>query len=171
MNAKTDTTNGHLAHLFDAELRYQEGLAPVVPRDGHAGDLVGSGTGRVAGTRLRGTLRWSNFEQSWPDHCQLTLEGEIVTEDGAVIRFDARGFALPTAGVGVWRVAAAVRFTVEDPRYRWLEPIPAIWEGEFDEATATARYRAYASAGPGGEGSEVALREAGATDVAARREE
>lgn len=35
------------------------------------------------------------FRALGPDHCQLTLVGEIDTEDGATIHFDSRGFALP----------------------------------------------------------------------------
>jgi hypothetical protein len=49
--------------LFDAELRYQNGMPPV-SRVEYAGELVGSGTGQIDGPRLRGTLRWSNFERS-----------------------------------------------------------------------------------------------------------
>jgi hypothetical protein len=33
---------------------------------------------------------------------------------------------------------------MEDPRYRWLETLPAVWAGEFDERTASAHYRAFA---------------------------
>lgn len=145
----TDSDSRQVSFLFDAELHYQDGMAPVTDVE-HGGELVGNGTGTVAGPHLRGIMRWSNFERSRPDHCQLTVAGEIETDDGAVIRFDSRGFALPQKAAGAWRVASAVRFIVDDPRYRWLEPIPAIWEGEFDAATAMARYRAYAPSGEGG---------------------
>jgi hypothetical protein len=30
-------------------------------------------------------------------------------------------------------------------RYRWLQATPAVWEGEFDASTASARYRTYAA--------------------------
>lgn len=151
----TDTTYGHLDRLFDAELRYQDGIAPVIPQYEVVGALVGSGTGRVAGTYFCGTLRWSNFERTLPDHCQLTLAGEIETEEGDVIHFDARGFALPPAdgNTGPWRAAAALRFSAQDPDYRWLDALPAVWEGQFDEATATARYRAYVPAETSGSGA------------------
>jgi len=89
------------------------------------------------------TLRWSNFEQVYADYRHLNVAGMIETDDGAEIRFDSRGFAVPPAGMGVWKVASAVRFAVNDSRYRWLETAPAIWEGEFDATTATARYRVY----------------------------
>ena len=67
----------------------------------------------------------------------------IETDDGAHIRFDSHGFALPPRVGATWTVAAAVRFTTDDQRYAWLQSMPATWQGEFDEATATARYRAF----------------------------
>jgi hypothetical protein len=141
-HAGCDTASTGMDHVFDVELRYQDGMAPVRKLEDR-GDLVGSGTGRVEGARISGTMRWSNFEQVFVDHCRLGVAGIIETDDGVEIQFDSQGFALaPTGGSG-WRVAAAVRFSVDDPRYRWLATVPAVWEGEFDAITATARYRAY----------------------------
>jgi Protein of unknown function (DUF3237) len=146
----TTTNSKSMQHLFDAELQYQDGMPPVCELDDR-GHLVGSGTGSVRGPRLRGTLRWSNFEQVFDDYCRLSVGGTIDTDDGAKIRFDSQGFALPPATVGAWKVASAVRFIVEDPRYRWLEASLAIWHGDFDAATATARYRAYLPSEPRGD--------------------
>jgi len=137
-----DAASGHIRHLFDAELRYQDGMVPML-EDKDRGNLVGSGTGRVQGPRINGNLRWSNFEQVYANYRHLNVAGMIETDDGAEIRFDSRGFAVPPAGMGVRKVASAVRFAVNDSRYRWLETAPAIWEGEFDATTATARYRVY----------------------------
>ena len=123
-------------------------VALARPED--AGDLVGSGTGQIDGPQLRGKLRWSNFERSQPDQCLLTLIGEIDTEDGATIHFDSRGFALPLHTGTEWKIVSAVRFVVEDPRYQWLHVIRAVWTGEFDESSATARYRAFVARGAGG---------------------
>jgi hypothetical protein len=122
-------------------------MMPVL-EDEDRGNLVGSGTGRVQGPRINGNLRWSNFEQVFADYCRLNVAGTIETDDGAEIRFDARGFAVPPAGGTAWKVASAVRFAVKVSRYNWLETAPAIWEGEFDATTATARYRAYLPADP-----------------------
>ena len=143
----SDAPSRHIRHLFDAELRYQEGMTPVFEGDDR-GHLVGSGTGCVTGPGISGTLRWSNFEQVFADYCRLNVVGTIETDDGAEIRFDSQGFALPPMGTraGAWKVASAVRFTAADARYRWLEEAPAIWEGEFDATTATAQYRAYLAA-------------------------
>ncbi len=147
MLSTTGAASRHVRHLFDAELRYQDGMAPICELDGR-GKLVGSGTGRVEGPGISGTVRWSNFEQVFADHCRLNVMGMIETDDGAEIRFDSQGFAVPPAGEGAWKVASAVRFVVNDSRYRWLDAAPAMWEGEFDATTATARYRAYLRAGP-----------------------
>ena len=147
MLSTTGAASRHVRHLFDAELRYQDGMAPICELDGR-GKLVGSGTGRVEGPGISGTVRWSNFEQVFADHCRLSVAGTIETDDGAEIRFDSQGFALPPTEGGPWKVASAVRFAVDDSRYRWLVASPAIWEGEFDATTATARYRAYGPAEP-----------------------
>src|SRR6266849_833853 len=147
----TDFPTRHMRHLFDAELRYHDGMAAVLEGDDR-GHLVGSGTGRVDGPRINGNLRWSNFEQVFADYCRLNVAGMIETDDGAEIRFDSQGFAVPPAAVGAWKVASAVRFAVKDSRYSWLETAPAIWEGEFDATTATARYRVYLLADPRNDG-------------------
>ncbi len=136
--------------LFDAELRYEAGMPPFDEPD-DSGQLVGSGIGNVAGPRVRGTVRWSNYERTSTDDCVLTLVGQIDADDGARIQFESRGFAVPANGHS-WTVASAVRFVVKDPRYRWLESAPAMWTGTFDGSTATARYRAYAIAAMCGDG-------------------
>ena len=105
----TDSTSRQMGHLFDAELRYVHDMAPVAELDAR-GQLAGSGTGRVEGPRVSGTLRWSNFEQVFDDHCRLNVAGTIETDDGAEIRFDSQGFAVPPAGNGAWKVVSAVRF-------------------------------------------------------------
>ena len=111
---QTQATDMHF--LFDVDLRHQDFAVAMARPDG-AGDLVGSGTGQIDGPHLRGKLRWSNFERSQPDHCQLTVVGEIDTEDGAAIHFDSRGFALPPRTGTEWKIVAAVRFVVNDARY------------------------------------------------------
>ena len=41
-----------LAHLFDAELQYQQDIEPVVTSEGREGELIGNGDGSVNGARL-----------------------------------------------------------------------------------------------------------------------
>jgi len=138
----TDTASTGMDHVFDAELRYQDGMAPVCELDDR-GHLAGSGTGHVEGPRIIGTVRWSNFEQVFVDHCRLSVAGTIESDDGVAIQFESQGFALTPVGGGAWRVASAVRFAVDGSRSLWLAAGPAIWEGEFDATSATARYRAH----------------------------
>lgn len=49
-----------LEYLFDAELEYRPGMAPLA-EDGE-GQLIGSGDGTVDGQRVQGALRWTLFE-------------------------------------------------------------------------------------------------------------
>jgi copper chaperone CopZ len=132
----TDTASRHMGRLFDAELCYQDGMAPVLESDDR-GPLVGSGT-----------LRWSNFEPVFADHCRLTVAGTIETDDGAEIRVDSQGFALqPTRG-GPWKVASAVRFCGR----RFALPLARGGPGD----------RAYVPAEPRDDESQEAAMDAGA---------
>ncbi len=67
----------------------------------------------------------------------------IITDDGAQIRFDGRGYATRRSqGDPSWRVAATLYFTTVDSRYSWLNGALALWEGEFNQATCHSRYTA-----------------------------
>ena len=120
-------------HLFDAELRYTDETTPVVAPDGREGDLIGSGVGRVTGSLLSGTLGWSfyaadcaylavraGFEHPVDELCRTHPGGEIRTDDGALIRWDARGFGLRGADPARphrWRMASAIVFDTDDDLY------------------------------------------------------
>jgi hypothetical protein len=146
-------------HLFDAELRYTDETTPVVAPDGREGDLIGSGVGRVTGSLLSGTLGWSfyaadcaylavraGFEHPVDELCRTHPGGEIRTDDGALIRWDARGFGLrgaDPARLHRWRMASAIVFDTDDDRYAWLNRAMAVWQGEFDERVGVARYSAW----------------------------
>ena len=65
-----------------------------MPSGGPEGELIGSGDGAVSGPAVRGTIRWSNFETQGERVCGMHPAGLIETDDGATIRFDARGWAL-----------------------------------------------------------------------------
>lgn len=149
-----------LRKLFDAELHYQDRMAPVVSADGREGELIGSGGGTVTG-ELRGTIQWSYFAvdcayllvragiEPGPGQylCKNNPGGIIRTQDGAEIRFDARGYGLRGAdpmNPHKWRLTAALQFSAEDSRYEWLNATLAVWEGEFDEKLGRAHYQAYA---------------------------
>jgi hypothetical protein len=131
-----------LEHLFDAELQYQPGMAPLV--DVGEGVLIGSGDGTVAGRALNGALRWTLFEQPGELVCAMSPTIRIDTSDGAQICADARGFATREAPEARdWRVAATLSFRTDDARYGWLDGALGLWEGEFDAERHRARYRAY----------------------------
>lgn len=67
----------------------------------------------------------------------------IITDDGAQIRFDARGYGTRRSqNDPSWRVAATLYLTTDDSRYFWLDGALALWEGELHEATGHARYTA-----------------------------
>lgn len=146
-------------HLFDAELRYTDETTPVVPPDGREGDLIGSGIGSVKGAVLSGNLRWSfyaadcaylevmaGFQHPVDELCRTNPGGEIRTDDGAVIRWDAKGFGLRAADPTRphrWRMASALVFDTQDQRYAWLNRALAVWQGEFDERIGVAKYSAW----------------------------
>src|SRR5690348_5545392 len=98
-----------------------------------AGDsaLIGSGDGAVHGPKLDGKLEWTLFEQSGSTMCQMAPVFRIITDDGAQIRFDGRGYCTrPSQSDPSWRVAATLYFTTGDSRYSWLDGALALWEGE-----------------------------------------
>jgi hypothetical protein len=111
--------------------------------------LVGSGDGTVRGSALAGRILWSNFETQGERVCGMYPAGTIETDDGATVRFDARGWALRSdddAGGSLWHVAGALRFETQDPRYKWLTRLLAVWDGQFDAATGHAIWRVHGQA-------------------------
>lgn len=129
--------------LFEAELQARSGMPPVVPTQGRDGELVGSGDGTIHGPKIRGKLRWSNFEKIGANLCSLSLTGVIETDDGASIDFDTRGYAL-LANPPRWSTAGAMRFETKDKRYQWLTNVLATWQGQFDPTTLRATMHVFA---------------------------
>lgn len=134
-----------MKHLFDVELRYAEGVQ-AAPLGETQGRLVGGGTGTVKGARIRGTVRWSNFERTVAEGvCTLQIPAEIRTDDGAEIEFEALGHALvpDKKQPSKWTNAMTLRFQTDDARYRWLNAMLGVWEGEFDMQTLISTGRVY----------------------------
>src|SRR5215469_14982009 len=125
-------TNG-LDLLFSLELHYQ-GPIELAPMGDKVGTLVGGGDGTLTGPRVRGTVRWSNYETTGLDQvCALQVPGIIQTHDGAEIGFEGREFAMPFSdGSQQWRVAGVLRFKTVDSRYVWLNVTFAFTSGTFD---------------------------------------
>lgn len=133
-----------IEHLFDAELQHTGDveMSPMGPKDG---ELVGGGEGEALGPVVTGKLRWSLYENTTPLGCSMQLPGEITTDDGALIQFEARGQAMvPNDEMpSHWRVGGAFRFQTKDQRYLWLNTVLALWLGDFDMNTGRALYRLY----------------------------
>lgn len=98
-------------HLFDAELQHtgDVDISPMGPKDG---ELAGGGEGKALGPVVTGKLRWSLYEKTTPLGCSMQLPGEITTDDGALIQFEARGQAMVPndKAPAHWRVGGAFRF-------------------------------------------------------------
>jgi len=136
-----------LKPLFDLTLQYRPDMAPAASAEGRSGRLLASGDGRATGARLSGDVRWSIFEITANDRCQVELAGIIRTESGARIEFEARGFGLVAdpRRPNRWLMNAAVRFgAAADGPYGWTNALLAVWSGSFDMDTGRHAYGVYA---------------------------
>jgi hypothetical protein len=134
-----------LEHLFDAELTYRAGMAPLAEHG--EGQLIGSGDGSVHGRRVRGALRWTLFEGPGELVCTMNPTLVVRTEDGASLGIEGRGYAHRASRTSRrWRVAATLLFSAGGGRYAWLDGALGVWEGEFDAGRHTAHYRAFVQA-------------------------
>jgi hypothetical protein len=138
---------GLLNPLFEARLQYQPGMAAITSPEGRSGDYLGSGDGTVNGPRLRGRVRWDLYEKVGPLRCETIFTGIVDTEDGAQIRFDAKGYGMvpDQAAPHIWHMVDALQFETTDEPYTWLNTVLAVWDGEFDMTTGRHRYHVYAS--------------------------
>src|SRR5260370_37995806 len=83
-NVEQRTNNLEL--LFSLELHYQ-GPIELAPIGDKMGTLVGGGDGTLTGSRVRGTVRWSNYEATGEDQVSaLQGPGAIQTHHGALIQ-------------------------------------------------------------------------------------
>jgi hypothetical protein len=130
--------------LFSLELHYQ-GPIELAPIGDKVGKLVGGGDGTLTGPRLRGTVRWSNYETTGHDKvCALQVPGVIHTHDGAEIQFEGHELAMPISDESKqWRVAGVMRFKTDDRQYAWLNEAFALTSGTFDYESGRARWTAF----------------------------
>ena len=127
---------------FDVNLTYREKRDEVSDADGKVGVYLGSGDGEVSGDRIQGTVRWDLFERQAPAACDAHFRGVIETQDGATIRFDVLGFFIPPKKPDkIWRFGGSVLLAPDGEGYDWLRPLPATWQGQFDEGSYTHQYR------------------------------
>ncbi len=143
-DAAMQTASSQLEHLFSLELKYQ-GPVELAPMGEKVGKLVGGGDGTLKGPKIKGTVRWSNYETTGQDEvCSLQVPGVIQTDDGARIQFEGREFAMPAADSPKrWSVAGVIRFRTEDDRYKWLNKVFALAKGTFDYESGIARWDAF----------------------------
>ncbi len=143
----------HLEPIFDLELLYTGPVPPDTPGMGRIGEPVGGGKGSVAGSRLRGSVRWTLFENRNPKGiCDANHVGVIETDDGARIQFATLGY-YRRADRDKWMLTAAVKFDTDATRYQWLNLTAGILQGEFDMQTGRTRARAYTGLSEGAETS------------------
>lgn len=144
IQGNVEPRTNELELLFTLELHYQ-GPIELAPIGDKVGQLVGGGDGTLTGPRMRGTVRWSNYETTGEDLvCALQVPGVIQTHDGAEIGFEGREFAMPISeGSQQWRVAGVLRFKTDDSRYVWLNDTFALTSGTFDYEVGMARWTAF----------------------------
>jgi len=158
IQGNVEQRTNELELLFTLELHYQ-GPIELAPIGDKVGTLVGGGDGTLTGPRVRGTVRWSNYETTGEDKvCALQVPGVIQTHDGALIQFEGREFAMPLSDESKqWRNAGVLRFKTDDSRYTWLNDTFALTSGTFDYEADVHRLTAF-----------VPRREAGSNDQGGR---
>ena len=132
-------TNG-FEHLFELELQYRKEMAAVTSSEGKVGKYIGSGDGKVKGSKIQGTVRWDIFEKQAEPVCDANFTGVIETNDGAQIQFHTLGFFQKDKSSSKWSLASGLQFDSSDERYKWLNPRLAILEGVFDMDTGSMRF-------------------------------
>ncbi len=144
IQGNVEPRTNELELLFSLELHYQ-GPIELAPMGDKLGTLVGGGDGMLTGPRMRGTVRWSNYETTGEDQvCALQVPGIIQTHDGAEIGFEGRELAMPLSDESKqWRVAGVLRFKTDDNRYVWLNETFALTSGTFDYEAGMARWTAF----------------------------
>ena len=143
----SEATTTTLKHLFEARLDYR-GQDAVTSPEGKVGEFIANGDGTVAG-QINGTIKWDLYEDMDGGVCLTNFAGTIETEDGATIRFDARGHGkVPDPEKpNDWVMVYGVKFNTEDDQYDWLNASLGVWEGEASQETGKHRYQVYAHVG------------------------
>jgi hypothetical protein len=145
MTTSNDIQNRQLEHLFEVQLEYKEDKPPV-STEGKVGEYIGSGDGTANGSQINGSIHWTLFEAQSETVCESNMFGVIEMDDGAKIKFDTMGFFMrpDKDDPNLWVTSAAVKFDTEVERYRWLNAILGVWEGELDMGTKRHHYQVYA---------------------------
>ena|SRR5438445_7076758 len=146
MTKEDEFQNNHLEHVFDMNLQYSEKAVECAPIGLTEGRIIGSGDGFVEGPDIKGTIRWSNYENTVREGlCKLQIPGTIKTSDGEEMLFEARGIAaiLDKSQSSKWSAAGVFHFDTGSKKYKWLNTVLAVYEGEFNIEAGHAKYHAY----------------------------
>ncbi len=129
-------------------MRYEGESVWVRPYGQGEGSGFGSGSGTVNGERIKGTLTWANHPRRREDGVWCpNLNGFISTTEGDKILVAIKGYSILEKPPGEKRsIVASVTFQTkaENHRYRWLNYIIGIAEGEIDEEKDTLWLNVYA---------------------------
>src|SRR5713101_7876574 len=134
MKKENEFQNNNLEHMFDMELQYSEQVVECAPIGLKEGRIIGSGNGFVEGPDIKGTIRWSNYENTVREgFCKLQIPGTIQTSDGEEILFEARGITaiLDKSQSSKWSAAGVFHFDTGSKKYKWLNSVLAVYEREF----------------------------------------
>jgi hypothetical protein len=146
MKKKDEFQNNHLKHLFDMELQYSQGAVECAPIGLKEGRIIGGGDGFVEGSGIKGTVLWSNYENTVREGlCKVQIPGTIQTDDNEEILFEARGMAInqDRSRSSKWNFAGVFHFETGSKKYEWLNSVLAVYHGELSMETGNGRCRAY----------------------------
>lgn len=135
------------------DLAYRGDFVVIAPYQGREGAGYGEGEGAATGERINGTVRWSNHPRRREDGVLMPdAHGIIDTADGARILFHLGGYSVATTGQ-TRSIVSPASFQTDDDRYRWLNVLVCVGEGEIDFRTLALRLRVYACVNELAEGS------------------
>jgi len=123
-----------LEPLCELRMQYENDAVWLTPYGGDERMGYGHGPGKVTGERLQGRIRWSNHPRRREDGVWCPdLNGAIETEDGARLVVALRGYSIDETVRQRRAIVAAAWFWADDERYRWLNYVLGVGEGEIDE--------------------------------------
>lgn len=119
-----------LEPLYRMRFTYsQEWAVGLGPEGSPEGQFFFFAEGRCEG-RIQGTLRGANHPRRRGDGVfEPNFQGVIVTDDGATIFHDCRGYGRAHP-VGRRQVVVTAFHLSDDPRYQWLNTTLAVGAGE-----------------------------------------
>jgi hypothetical protein len=132
-----------LSPLYRVRFRYPEGWEVALGAAGEERQSFFFADGRCEG-RVSGRFRGANHPRRRSDGTyQPDFQGVILTDDGATVFFDMRGYGR-SYPVGRRQIVVSCTHLSDDDRYAWLNETLAVGTGEV-------------RAGDGGRGPELVI--------------